>query len=367
MRIDQEFKNLIPPLSESEYSLLEKEIIADGIRTPVDLWDDVIVDGHNRYEIATKHGLGCPSKGIEFQDKRAARIWIRKNQMARRNITDAWRIELELQNKAELVEIGKEKQGERTDLLSLNDKKLEPAHNTQKAIATTLKMSTGKVAQAEYVKKNDTELWEKAKAGDVSIGGAYKEVTKKKRVEKVSIHNEALKKREVIDPVTTDYDVIVIDPPWPIKKIVRDVRPNQVADLDYPTMTIEEIFNLKIPAAENCHLFLWTTHKFLPTSFEILKLWGVKYVCCMTWHKPGGFQPVGLPQYNSEFCLYARKGTPTFVDTKNFNTCFDAKRGAHSEKPECFYNTIRRVTAGLKIDMFNRREIDGFEGWGIES
>ena len=372
MKIDSEFKSLIPPLSGAEYAMLESGILQDGIRTPIDVWQGIIVDGHNRYEIATKHELVCPEKSIEFTDRQQARIWIRTNQLSRRNLTDAWKIELELQNKAELIEVGREKQAHGQTapgktLLSFNDKSVEPAHNTQKTIATTLKMSTGKVAQAEYVKKNDDELWEKAKAGDVSIGSAYKEVTKKKRTEKITQHNEELKAREVSKPDESDYDVIVVDPPWPIKKIVRDVRPNQSSELDYPTMDIEEISKLTIPAAESCHLFLWTTHKFLPFSFEIIRRWGFRYVCCITWHKPGGFQPVGLPQYNSEFCLYARKGTPTFIDTKNFNTCFGAKRGAHSEKPEEFYNVVRRVTAGIKIDMFNRRKIEGFEGWGLEA
>jgi len=177
--------------------------------------------------------------------------------------------------------------------------------------------------------------------------------------------NEALKKD--IEPTEGLYDVIITDPPWPVKKIEREVRPNQTENLDYPTMTIDEIYELNIPAAESCHLFLWTTHKFLPTAFEIIEKWGFRYVCCMTWHKPGGYQPFGLPQYNSEFSLYARKGTPVFIDTKNFNTCFNANRGLHSEKPEEFYETIRRVTNGNRLDMFNRREIEGFNSWGFEA
>ena len=162
------------------------------------------------------------------------------------------------------------------------------------------------------------------------------------------------------------WKCIVIDPPWPIQKIERDVRPNQV-ELAYPTMTIDEIGGIDLPTADDCHVWLWTTQKYLPSAFDILRGWGLKYVVTFVWHKPGGFQPVSLPQYNCEFALYARKGSPMFFDTKSFPTCFNASRGDHSEKPQEFYDVVQRVTEGRRLDMYNRRHIDGFEGWGKES
>lgn len=185
-----------------------------------------------------------------------------------------------------------------------------------------------------------------------------------KRVVRERLDSAPVRRRKALAGV---YDVVVVDPPWPMEKVERDVRPNQSKSLDYPVMSEAEICAEKIPAADDCHLFLWTTSSFLPMAFRVLKAWGFDYACLFVWHKPGGFQPVGQAQYNCEPCLYARRGHPKFVDTKAFFTCFSASATGHSEKPEAFYDVLRRVTAGRRLDMFNRRSLEGFDGWGKES
>lgn len=180
---------------------------------------------------------------------------------------------------------------------------------------------------------------------------------------KQRLDSVATKEAKAIEGV---YDVLVIDPPWEMKKIEREERPNQ-AEFEYPTMSLDEISRIEIPAADNCHVWLWTTHKYLPNAFGCFAAWGVKYICTFNWHKAGGFQPYNLPQFNNEFVLYGHIGAPLFVTTKDFKTSFEGKRGKHSEKPQEFYDMVRRVTAGRRLDMFSRRKIDGFDGWGKES
>ena len=89
LTIDPEFKGKIPPLREEELKQLEENILADGvIINPLIVWDDMIVDGHNRYRILQKHPeIQFTTYEKEFPDRDAAIAWICKNQLGRRNLT----------------------------------------------------------------------------------------------------------------------------------------------------------------------------------------------------------------------------------------------------------------------------------------
>lgn len=94
LQIREDFKKLIPPLSNEEYRQLESNILADGIRDPLVLWGDILVDGHNRYEIAEKNGIPFTTVSKDFEDENDAVLWILRNQLGRRNLNDFQRVEL---------------------------------------------------------------------------------------------------------------------------------------------------------------------------------------------------------------------------------------------------------------------------------
>lgn len=228
---------------------------------------------------------------------------------------------------------------------------------TQKKTAEDLGISEGSVNQAIQIAKAIEEKPELVKHNGQQI------------LQKIRDNKEAQMKAEVITPESPEkkYKTIVIDPPWEVQKIIREVRPNQSA-FDYPTMTLDEIKDFPINdfMQDSCHLFLWTIQKYLPFAFNILNNWGLNYIFTMVWHKNGGFQPFNLPQYNCEFILYGRKGSISFLDTKAFSCCFSADRGEHSEKPDVFYELINRICEPPRIEIFARKQREGYDIYGNE-
>ena len=71
MTVDSEFKNLIPPLSPEERQGLESSLLKEGCRDALVLWGDILIDGHNRYEICTKHNI--PYKTVQREFERTAK------------------------------------------------------------------------------------------------------------------------------------------------------------------------------------------------------------------------------------------------------------------------------------------------------
>ena len=69
IEIKKEFKDLIPPLSDEELETLERSILDVGITDDIQVWHDIIIDGHNRFNIALKHDLKYNTKELKFDDE----------------------------------------------------------------------------------------------------------------------------------------------------------------------------------------------------------------------------------------------------------------------------------------------------------
>ena len=85
--IDEEFRDLLPQLSAETYGLLEENLIANGCRDALVLWNGTLVDGHNRYEICKKHNIPFATVDKEFASRENALIWIISTQVARRSLS----------------------------------------------------------------------------------------------------------------------------------------------------------------------------------------------------------------------------------------------------------------------------------------
>ena len=91
LQINPHFKNLIRPLQRKEYLQLEQNILADGCRDPLIVWNGVLVDGHNRYEICMRYQIPFSVVEMDFSCEAEAIAWICANQLGRRNISEETR------------------------------------------------------------------------------------------------------------------------------------------------------------------------------------------------------------------------------------------------------------------------------------
>lgn len=87
LEIKKEFKELIPALTAEEFKQLEDNCLAEGIREKIITWNGVIIDGHNRYEIATRWNLDYETEAKHFKDENEVIEWMVTNQLGRRNLT----------------------------------------------------------------------------------------------------------------------------------------------------------------------------------------------------------------------------------------------------------------------------------------
>jgi len=389
IRIDPEFEALIPPLSPEEYAGLEAGILADGCRDPLVVWNDILVDGHNRFKICTQHGVEFATHPILADDRRTVRIWIIKNQFGRRNLDTPTRLALGFQMANELEAQAKERQIRKpADSVVANlPQQSEP--KTREIIAEATGLSPRTVQNYKRVMDEGTpELMEAYNEGRISISAAAEiatlpaeeqiqiataenaPVAKIAKAIKADKHRKSKAARlEVIKAMPWPdgkYRVIYADPPWSYDNAGLDAS----AAKQYETMSTEDICSMPIRdiATDNAVLFMWGTSPLLPDALRVIESWGFEYKTSIVWDKD-------RPNYGNyvsvqhEFLFIATRGACTpDIDLRPGSVMRIERTGRHSEKPSEFRQLIDSLYPnGPRIELFARTAAEGWERWGNEA
>ncbi|MCL2200199.1 MAG: hypothetical protein FWB80_14905 [Defluviitaleaceae bacterium] len=176
-KIDPEFKSLIPPLSPDEREQLEQNILSHGCHNALVLWRGIIIDGHNRFEICAKHFIEFEITEIDLPNRESVKLWILNEQLGRRNLNDATRIEIALAKSEMIRELAKQKQILGGRVKSRADKlppKTSNGMETRDVLAAEADVSHGTLQNYQQIKKESPELYKRVKAGELKIGTAFK-------------------------------------------------------------------------------------------------------------------------------------------------------------------------------------------------
>ncbi len=201
--------------------------------------------------------------------------------------------------------------------------------------------------------------------------------------------NEAQRNEYPLDRfvIPYGYQCIVADPPWDYKTPGQigktlDHRPNRDKGESkhgagsvarYGAMTMQELMALPIAdlAAENAHLYLWTTNAFMEQAYPLARAWGFEPKTILTWtktRKSDGQPSMKMGYYYrgaTEHVLFCVRGSLRLQGLAAPTAIF-AERLKHSQKPEEFYSMVEAQTPGPRLELFSRKLRAGWRAWGNE-
>ncbi len=175
--------------------------------------------------------------------------------------------------------------------------------------------------------------------------------------------------------VQNQFATLLADPPWQFQNRTGKMAPEHKRLLRYPTMELEEIFQLPISrlAAARSHLYLWVPNALLAEGLEVMRRWGFTYKSNIVWHKirkDGGPDGRGVGFYFrnvTELLLFGVRGSMRTLAPGRRQVNFVATRKReHSRKPDEMYDLIESCSPGPYLELFARFQREGWSQWGNE-
>jgi transcriptional regulator with XRE-family HTH domain len=175
--INEELRSFIDPLTPVEYAALERSLLADGCRDALVLWRDVLIDGHNRYDICTKHGI--PFRTVnndKFDSLEDVMLWVIDNNLARRSVSDFQRGMLALRKKEIVAARAAQRAAEAPPdqpAPEPADDPVDPPWSTREDVAKAARVSANTLSQIERIRKTAApELVDAVRSGTISVSAA---------------------------------------------------------------------------------------------------------------------------------------------------------------------------------------------------
>ena len=279
IEIKQEFKDLIPPLTKEEFKQLENNCMSEGIREKILTWNGFIIDGHNRYEIATRWDLDFETESKHFDNEEAVKEWMILNQFGRRNLSNYQRSVLALELEDVFSIKAKENQVRKPN--SVPQISAKQNVDTRKELSKVASVSHDTIAKVKKIQeKAPEEVKAKLRTGEVSINAAYKEI--KKEEKKAEYKEKVLQERvetKVSDNIKNGdslkiletledgcIDVVLTDPPYGINYVSnRSIFDDAITKRGLLNDGKEEAFKLldktceilQRKTANNAHLYFF--------------------------------------------------------------------------------------------------------------
>lgn len=372
---------LAMPMSGDDEKSLRTDIAEHGIKHRLDVTPaGIILDGVHRWRYAQE--LGLPTVPVEIFDyahpEEEALHCLQAN-LKRRHLTEGQKAVLGLdmlpfeeqasaRRKAEAAtQAAHLKQRDEAGAFTPTEARLAPiganlggppkkkqAPKSTAKVAKAVGTSARTVERVKQIKEKSPELYEQVRSGKMAPTQAKKLIDQEK----------AISKARVYVPAEGKYAVIVCDPPWNYTSREKD-KTNRIV-LPYPSMTTEDICAMKVPAADDCILWLWTTNAFMRDAFTVLDAWGFQEKTILTWVK----NRMGFGRWlrgQTEHCILAIKGKPV-VNLKNHTTVLSGDVREHSRKPDEFFALVEDLCPSTsRVELFAREKREGWESSGAEA
>jgi DNA modification methylase len=303
-QIKEELKNLIPPLTKEEFRQLEDNIFNDGIRDALVIGEyleegqkvRLLIDGHNRYEIATNSDFEYKTKTIKFKGYLDIKEWMINHQFGRRNLNNYQRSTLALQLESVYSLKAKENQAiqYKGGSLSVISPEVNSPVDTRKSLSKIANVGEQTIARVKKLEEKATpEIKEQLRTGEMSINQAYKEVRKveKKEAQKAEVIEKRVEVKisnnikngdslEILKGLKDGcIDVLLTDPPYGISYVSnRSLDPNAITKRGLLNDGKEDAFLLLRKTCEilldkmatNSHLYFFCSWSVYPDFISII-------------------------------------------------------------------------------------------------